>query len=230
VTLDLTSKGIDYGRITAFSDGTVDTSQVQGVNPDLRVRPLFAEGRDFSLRVLAMNAWMNAMGLIAEDPDFAAAAATPLGRVVTPSDMVLDGSLDTFPAPPAPRPECGEADSEIPVSLVDFMEFYLLHYFKPGTYQQTLAFQAGSTSLPRLPGWGGFVQCGIQPQARNTADKIGQVADPPQQGDHGETAIGDGNQRSRGQPAPHHQEHLSRPVGQLLVPLASFLMITLGGR
>jgi hypothetical protein len=44
VTRELRSKGIDYGRLTALSDGTVDTSQVQGVNPDLRVRPLFAEG------------------------------------------------------------------------------------------------------------------------------------------------------------------------------------------
>jgi Di-haem oxidoreductase, putative peroxidase len=156
-TLELTSKGIDYGRITAFSDGTVDTSQVQGVNPDLRVRPLFAEGRDFSLRVLAVNAWLNAMGLIAEDPDFAAAAATPPGRVVTPSGMVLDGSLDTFPAPPAPRPEFGETGSEIPVSLVDFMEFYLLHYFKPGTYQQTRTTEHGRRIMKDI----GCTQCHI---------------------------------------------------------------------
>jgi len=56
VILELRSKGIDYGHITASSEGTVDTSHVQGVNPDLRVRPLFAEGRDFSTRVLAVNA------------------------------------------------------------------------------------------------------------------------------------------------------------------------------
>jgi Di-haem oxidoreductase, putative peroxidase len=144
VTLELRSKGIDYGRITASSDGTVDTSQVEGVNPDLRVRPLFAEGREFSMRVLAVNALRNAMGLIAEDPDLAAAAATPPGRVVTPSGIMLDGTLDTFPSPPAPRPEFGETGFEIPVSLVDFMEFYLLHYFTPGTYQQT-----GATDLGR---------------------------------------------------------------------------------
>jgi len=101
VTLELWSKGIDYGRITALSNGTVDTSQVQGVNPDLRVRPLFAEGRDFSIRILAVNAWRNAMGLIAEDPDLAAIAATPPGRVVTPAGIVLDGTLDTFPTHPA---------------------------------------------------------------------------------------------------------------------------------
>jgi Di-haem oxidoreductase, putative peroxidase len=157
VTLDLVSKGIDYGRITALSDGTVDTSQVQGVNPDLRVRPLFAEGRDFSTRVLAVNAWRNAMGLIAEDPDFAAAAATPPGRVVTPSGLVLDGTLDTLPTPPTPRPEFGEADFEIPVSLVDFMEFYLLHYFKPGRYQQTRTTAQGRRIMQEI----GCTQCHI---------------------------------------------------------------------
>ena len=158
VTIELRSKGIDYGRITALSEGTMDTSQVQGVNPDLRVRPLFAEGRDFSMRVLAVNAWRNAMGLIAEDPDFAAAAARENpGRVVTPAGIVLDGRLDTFPTPPAPRPEFGETGFEIPVSLVDFMEFYLLHYFTPGTYQQTRATDLGRRVMEAI----GCTQCHI---------------------------------------------------------------------
>jgi Di-haem oxidoreductase, putative peroxidase len=158
VTLELRSKGIDYGRLTAFSEGTVDTSQIQGVNPDLRVRPLFAEGRDFSTRVPAVNAWRNAMGLIAEDPDFAAAAARENpSRVVTPTGFVLDGTLDTFPTPPAPRPEFGEAGFEIPVSLVDFMEFYLLHYFTPGTYQQTRATALGRKVMEAI----GCTRCHI---------------------------------------------------------------------
>ena len=46
VTLALTSKGINYGLITANPDGSVDTSNVQGVDPDLRVRPFFAQGGD----------------------------------------------------------------------------------------------------------------------------------------------------------------------------------------
>src|SRR5215471_7499622 len=39
VTMSLSSKGIAYGSITAKADGTVDTFQVVGVDPDLRVRP-----------------------------------------------------------------------------------------------------------------------------------------------------------------------------------------------
>jgi hypothetical protein len=171
VTLNLRSKGIDYGRLTAFSDGTLDTSQVQGVNPDLRVRPLFAEGRDFSTRVLAVNAWRNAMGLIAEDPDFAAAAATPPGRVVTPSGLVLDGTLDTLPAPPTPRPEFGETGFEIPVSLVDHMEFYLLHYFKPGTYQQTRVAEHGRRIMKEI----GCTQCHIPELQIERDRRVGDV-------------------------------------------------------
>ena len=43
----ITSAGkgnIRYGSITARSNGSVDTSQVDGVNPDLRVRPFFLHG------------------------------------------------------------------------------------------------------------------------------------------------------------------------------------------
>jgi hypothetical protein len=45
--------------------------------------------------------------------------------VVTPAGLVLDGALDTFPTPPAPRPELGETGFEIPVSLVDFAELQI---------------------------------------------------------------------------------------------------------
>src|SRR5207245_3485248 len=44
VTRPLHSKGVQYGAITASPDGHVDTSQVVGVNPDLRVRPFLAHG------------------------------------------------------------------------------------------------------------------------------------------------------------------------------------------
>src|SRR5438093_12331269 len=50
VTLRLISKGISFGVITASSTGSVDTSKVQGVDPDLRVKPFFAEGSTISMR------------------------------------------------------------------------------------------------------------------------------------------------------------------------------------
>ncbi len=43
-TRRLVAKGVDFGSITASPDGSVDTSGVRGVDPDLRVRPFFAQG------------------------------------------------------------------------------------------------------------------------------------------------------------------------------------------
>jgi hypothetical protein len=98
VTLPLLSKGINYGTITATPSGTVDTSNVQGVDPDLRVRPFFAQGKTISIREFVVGALHKEMGLEVNDPDLANAHAG--ARVVTPSGMVLDGSLDSIDAGP----------------------------------------------------------------------------------------------------------------------------------
>src|SRR5262249_35777526 len=63
VTLTLRSKGIDYGSITANPDGSLNTSGVEGVNPDLRVRPFFAHGGTISIREFVVGALNNEMGL-----------------------------------------------------------------------------------------------------------------------------------------------------------------------
>lgn len=42
----LFSKGVYYGSITARPDGSLDTSNVRGVDTDLRVRPFFCRGQD----------------------------------------------------------------------------------------------------------------------------------------------------------------------------------------
>jgi hypothetical protein len=137
VTLALDSKGISFGSITAFPNGTLDTSRVQGVDSDLRVRPFFAQGGTFSMREFAVGALKDEMGLEAVDPDLLAAHNG--GRVVTPAGLVLDGKLDTIKAPPVTsESEDGDGDgvvNEIPTSIVDFLEFYLLNYFPPATYQ-----------------------------------------------------------------------------------------------
>jgi cytochrome c2 len=128
VTLKLVSKGVKYGSITGNPDGSADTSNVQGVDADLRVKPFFAEGSTISLREFIVGALRNEMGLEASaDPDLLTASAG--GRVVTPSGMVLDGSKDKISAPPAPDANNG---NEIDPAIVDHLEFYLLNYFKPG--------------------------------------------------------------------------------------------------
>src|SRR5262249_48426871 len=139
VRMPLRSKGVNYGWTAARPDGSVDASAVEGVDQDLRVRPFFAHGGTISIREFVVGALKNEMGLEAVDPDLAAAIAG--GRVATPSGMVLDGRLDQIEAPPtadpAADPDGDGVTNEIPTSLIDHFEFYLLNYFKPATYQQT---------------------------------------------------------------------------------------------
>jgi hypothetical protein len=152
VTRPLVAKGIDYGRVTAAPGGAVDTSQVKGVDPDLRIRPFFAHGGTISIREFVVGALNAEMGLQAADPDLALASAH--GRVTTPSGMVLDGRLDKIEAPPVPNP-AGEVDGnvsggEIPTALVDYLEFYLLNYFKPALYEQTGVTQRGLLTMAKI--------------------------------------------------------------------------------
>jgi mono/diheme cytochrome c family protein len=157
VTLPLVSKGIYYGLITAHPDRSVDTSQVQGVNPDLRVRPFFAQGKTISIREFTVGALNAEMGLQdSTDPDLDM-AANHHQVVTTPSGMILDGAHDAIEAPPPPDALTG-AQNEIDPAVVDHLEFYLLNYFRPGLYQQTGATSAGLKSFNKI----GCASCHIQ--------------------------------------------------------------------
>src|SRR6266498_1548513 len=139
VTLKLESKGINYGSITARPDGSIDTSAVRGLNPDLRVRPFFAHGGKISIREFIVGALNDEMGLQSVDPEMMQAHNG--ARITTPAGMVLDGAQDQIEAPPTDNetadPDHDGVTNEIPTSLVDFLEFYLLNYFKPSLYRQT---------------------------------------------------------------------------------------------
>lgn len=152
VTRSLRSKGISYGQIRARADGSVDTSGVRGVNPDLRVRPFFAEGDTTSIREFVIGAFNDEMGLQAVDNLTTQAAAG--ARVATPTGMVLDGATDqvkkSLVASPAEDADGDGVVNEIPQSLVDFMEFYLFNYFKPGQYQHTNTGQIGQNLMQQI--------------------------------------------------------------------------------
>src|SRR5688500_1594806 len=99
------------------------------------------------------------MGLQSVDPELAAARNG--GTITTPSGMVLDGSKDQSEGPPVTTP-MADADgdgvtNEIPTSIVDFMEFYLLTYFKPATYEQSNGVIAGRQKFQEI----GCAQCHI---------------------------------------------------------------------
>ncbi|MGE0130903.1 MAG: di-heme oxidoredictase family protein [Blastocatellales bacterium] len=152
VTRRLDSKGINFGSITARPDATVDTSEVEGVDADLRIRPFFAQGGTISIREFTVGAFNDEMGLQAVDPDLTSAAAGH--RVVTPSGLVLDGATDQIkPAPAATALDDPDGDgvaNELPASLIDFMEFYLLNYFQPATYEQNIQTAIGRKIFERI--------------------------------------------------------------------------------
>jgi hypothetical protein len=160
VTKRLVGKGIRYGTIAARPDGSVDTTGVQGADPDLRIRPLFAHGGTISIREFVAGALQNEMGLQAVDPDLAAAAAG--GRITTPGGMVLDGSLDRIEAGPTADPTADPDDdgvvNEVPQSLVDYLEFYLLNYFKPATYLASGDTERGGRLMTRI----GCTECHVR--------------------------------------------------------------------
>ncbi len=149
----LRSKGIDYGVLVAHPDGSLDNSGLSGIDPDLRVKPFMAEGSVFSIRDFIVNfGFKPEMGLEAWDPDLAAAARGQ--RVVTPSGLVLDGSQDHLTMPPVSGPqEDGDGDgvvAEIDPAVVDYLEFYLLNYFRPAEYRQTRLTRRGHRLFRRI--------------------------------------------------------------------------------
>lgn len=166
VTLPLRSKGISYGAIIANPSGSVDTSQVQGVDPDLRVKPFFAEGSTISIREFVVGAMHKEMGIEINDPVLAQASAG--ARVETPSGMVLDGKTDKISPPPPPDLETGQY--EVDPAVVDHLEFYLLNYFKAALLKQDAVSEHGRKVFEKI----GCASCHV-PDLRIERDR--RVAD-----------------------------------------------------
>lgn len=172
----LTAKGVNYGTLSVDQHGVVNTANVVGVNPDLRVRPFFAEGSTISMREFAVGAFNAEMGIQISDPIINTAASG--GFVVTPAGMVMDGSIDVFE--PSPTAEATDPDITEPnapglpqdagIAMIDFMEFYLLNYFKPARYLQNANTNAGRALFNQ-------VGCNSCHKANFTVDSDRRVAD-----------------------------------------------------
>ncbi len=141
-TRPLITKGIDFGSITADSAGNVDTSQVAGVNENLRVLPFFHQGGTASIREFVIGALNDEMGLQAVDPVLCKVTdpADPKKKK-SPAGFVYDPELDDFERPKVcdinADPDGDNVSNEIDAAVVDHIEFYLLNYFKPGQYRVT---------------------------------------------------------------------------------------------
>lgn len=155
VTRDLKAKDIPFGAITACPDGSVDTAQVTGVDPDLRIKPFFHHGQTISMREFIIGALNDEMGLQAWDPILCAVTDPESPTAMTShSGFVFDPAKDTFERPKV-CDALTDADNdgvanEIDPALVDHLEFYLLNYLKPGTYEQTRSTKRGLRLMHKI--------------------------------------------------------------------------------
>jgi hypothetical protein len=67
VTVELNAKTTNYGRITAMPDGTIDTSEVEGISHDLFLRPFVSVGAFPNLRTIVVGAMEQHHGVEAEE-------------------------------------------------------------------------------------------------------------------------------------------------------------------
>jgi hypothetical protein len=187
VRVELRSKNLRYGWLTMHPDGSADDGEIEGVDPDLRVKPFFAEGSAFSIRQFVVGALNAEMGLEAADPDLLAASRGE--RAVTPSGMALDGAIDELDPPPvASASEDSDGDGvldEIDPALVDYLEFYLLNYFRPGRYEP---YPAESTKGRRVFEATGCTACHVPNHQIERDRRVADVAteyDPERGGFNG---------------------------------------------
>ena len=66
-TVALSSKGVDFGKLTVMPDGIVDNSGIEGVDSDLTVRPFSQKGVFASLRQFTINAMNAHLGMEASE-------------------------------------------------------------------------------------------------------------------------------------------------------------------
>lgn len=97
-TIALRAKGVDFGMLTARPDGTVDTSQVAGVDADLVIKPFGWKGTSTTIREFVTEAAALHFGIQGED----AALANPADPLILgdgpPEDRDGDGIADELTA------------------------------------------------------------------------------------------------------------------------------------
>lgn len=163
VTRPLTAKGVNFGRITAHPDGRIDTTAVRGVDANLRVRPFLHQGQTASIREFIVGAFHAEMGMQAADPVLCAATDPTAPRAAQSiAGFKYDPTLDNFERPAtcsATMDFDGDGKvNELDPALVDYVEFYLLNYFKPGTYRVTQRATQGLQLMNRI----GCTSCHVQ--------------------------------------------------------------------
>jgi Di-haem oxidoreductase, putative peroxidase len=97
VSLPLITKEVKFGQITARPDGSLDTSKVEGVDPDLIIKPFHQKGVVNSVRVFTVNAFNHHHGMQAVER-FGIGQKDNRGNLITTNDFDQDGVPDEMTA------------------------------------------------------------------------------------------------------------------------------------
>jgi len=92
-TVSLVTKDVSFGQLTARPDGSVDTSKVEGVDPDLIIKPFHQKGVVNSVRVFTVNAYNHHHGMQAIER-FGVGQKDNKGNLITTNDFDEDGVPD----------------------------------------------------------------------------------------------------------------------------------------
>ncbi len=90
MTIELVTKGVSFGELTASPNGVVDTSKVEGVDADLIIKPFHQKGVVNSLRVFTVNAYNHHHGMQAVER-FGVGQKDARGNLITTDDFDEDG-------------------------------------------------------------------------------------------------------------------------------------------
>ncbi len=91
--VSLVTKGVNFGQLIAHTDGSVDTSKVEGVDPDLIIKPFHQKGVVNSVRVFTVNAYNHHHGMQAVER-FGVGQKDSRGNIITTNDFDEDGVPD----------------------------------------------------------------------------------------------------------------------------------------
>jgi di-heme oxidoreductase (putative peroxidase) len=93
VTRSLDTKGVNFGKITARIDGTLDNSMIVGVDADLIIKPFHQKGVVNSVRVFTVNAYNHHHGMEAVER-FGVGQKDNKGNTIATADFDEDGVPD----------------------------------------------------------------------------------------------------------------------------------------
>jgi hypothetical protein len=93
ITASLDTKGVNFGTLTAQPDGSIDASQVTGVDTDLVVKPFSQKGVTRSVREFTVNAMNHHHGMEAVER-FGRGHKDSQGAAIDSDDFDGDGAAD----------------------------------------------------------------------------------------------------------------------------------------